>query len=85
MLQPLGTSGSVGDMDNAPAQQQVNSLPGQVLSSSIGTLPESYNFAADVLEDLVDALGKEGHPLTRCQKGFFDLAIRTYRHAGVVQ
>lgn len=68
-----------------PTQQALNPLAGQVLSPIVGTLPESYNFAADVLEDIVGALAEEGHALSLCQRGFFTLAIKTYRRMGLVQ
>lgn len=56
-----------------------------VRMACVGPLPQSYTFAADVLEDIVGALREEGHALTDCQKGFFDLAVRTYRSMALVQ
>lgn len=48
-------------------------------------LPETYTFAADMLEDILQLMVDEGAPLDRFQRGYFTRAASMYRRMALVQ
>lgn len=67
-------------MDNAP-----NAILPAYYPYSMTTLPQSYSFAADALEDLAVLMKEEGNGLNGPQMSYFDRIIVLYRKLGRMQ